>query len=503
MAKAGSGGHPKSLDPAKDIDDTTIQFALNFYDQLVTIDPDSYNLTPLIATDWEIEDSTTWVFNIREGVTFHSGNTLTAEDIKYSMNRYSTIGQGPVGLWRDLVDNTEVRGDYTVAFNLSKPFQPFGPSLVRFHIVDSKIAQENEKDGEHGEHGDYAEEYLKRNPAGSGPYQLDGWDQGSEINLKYFDGYWQEWSANDFRTVDHKLYPETSVLKQALINGDVHYSTSTKFMGPDSWQQIDQSELIEMKSRESLLLFMKQMNTRKAPTDDLELRKAIAHAFDYESAITDVFGVSTDLIAEGPVPGIVPQKNEDLEPYGFDLDKAKEHLDKSEYSVEEINDIGLEMVVLSGLDVERQTGLIARQGLKELGVNLEIIENSWAQMTGKAQEVETTPHMLSVYHSGTTLSPDDFTYGMHHPDSQGTYFSASWYSNEELIQTIEDARSTTSAEESARLYKKAQELIWEAYPGIYILYPPAKVAVQKNLGGWKWKGVDGLENKVSDWHWEG
>ena len=143
-----------SIDPAKAIDETELISIINMYDPLYFPERTDGSMAPAphLATDYEVsEDGLTYTFNLRDDVTFHSGNPFTAEDVVYSMERMLAIGEGNSWLWASLFEEGSVvaEDEHTVVFNLNEPYAPFLSSMTQLFVVDSQLLQENEEGGDH------------------------------------------------------------------------------------------------------------------------------------------------------------------------------------------------------------------------------------------------------------------------------------------------------------------------------------------------------------------
>ena len=129
-------GWPVHIDPGVGCDTNSIMCFVNLYDGLVYPSEDGEPQSH-IAKSWETsEDGLVWTFHLREGVKFHDGTELNAEDVKFSMDRMITIGEGMAYLFYERIDETEVIDKYTVAFHLDYPFAPFAGALFRFFIIN-------------------------------------------------------------------------------------------------------------------------------------------------------------------------------------------------------------------------------------------------------------------------------------------------------------------------------------------------------------------------------
>jgi peptide/nickel transport system substrate-binding protein len=191
----------------------------------------------------------------------------------------------------------------------------------------------------------------------------------------------------------------------------------------------------------------------------------------------------------------MPGYNDELEPYTFDLDKAEEELNKADYSIDEINNAGIEFAFdATSSSVQRPIALSMKDNLSKIGItNVELGALQWPQTVQRAENVDTTPNMHELWVSASFPSPDSFTYGMFHPDSFGSWRSLPWFTTDELQSTIEEARTSTSEDEALELYKEAQQMIHEGAPGAFIGNLFTRVIVNNNLNGWQFRGISGYD----------
>ena len=125
---------PTLIDPAVGSDYSSAATMVNLYDTLV-YPAVGGGVIPHLARSWQAEPLAV-TFELEQGVKFHDLSELTAEDVKFSMDRLLEIGEGSAFLFAGKIESTEVLGTYTVRFNLATPFGPFVPALARLHILN-------------------------------------------------------------------------------------------------------------------------------------------------------------------------------------------------------------------------------------------------------------------------------------------------------------------------------------------------------------------------------
>lgn len=464
------------LDPGKASSTADMSAVVNMYDTVLTIQGEQNKLAANLGTDWSVEnDGTTWVLNLRDDVTHHSGNQFTAEDVVYSLNRVLRLNSSPATPFKGIITEGSVsaRDETTVEFNLEFPYAPFLSTLVRLFVVDSTKLQEDVNDGN-------ISNYLNSNAAGSGPYTLTSATSGSELQLEAFGDYWGGWEDNQFDSARIRIVSEDSTAKILMQDGNA--DLTNKFLATETYNEMAGYDNVNVVNQPSLFLWHIPMNTTKPPLDDIKVREAITHAYNYQTVIDEI--MQGGAVAVGPVPNGLEGHNDELEPYSQDLDAAQAALEESSYSLDEINQIEMEIMYTSVVPRERPISLLLQQNLKEIGIeNVTISDTQFSQMIERASQKETTPHFTQVGNGVNQPTPDGFTYGMYHPSSFGQINACSFYSTDELASTLEEARITKDREERLNLYKDAQEMIHSGYPSVYIANIPYRAAQNANLEG--------------------
>jgi len=243
---AATVGEPETVDPAWAYDTASQKLIFNVYETLIFYDGESVDMfVPMLATDWWIsDDGLTYTFEVRGGVKFHNGETLTTEDVEYSFERVMVhdCHWGPAWLlyeplldvWEanltDLtfgqkIDNTIQRNATHVWFNLPKPYAPFLQVLCQSwsSIVNKKFCVEhgdwpgtweNWQDHHNTEFSplDSPEPVM----CGTGPYKFDYWEEGVEWSIVKNDDYWSGWPAKHPKLGDARGYLERAT---AQFNG--------------------------------------------------------------------------------------------------------------------------------------------------------------------------------------------------------------------------------------------------------------------------------------------
>lgn len=482
------------IDPAKQTDYTEAMATTNFYEPVVFVDSNR-EITERMAVSWDLEeDGRTWVFELREGVPFHDGGEMTAEDVVYSLDRMMEIQQGYSSLWQGVYEagNAEARDEYTVAIELNKEFGPFLATLVQMNVVDSQTVRENEVDGDMGQ------EYLNETTAGTGPYLLEEWSSGEEMIYERFDDYWQGWEDGQIERVRTPIVGEDSTIVTMIQEGEV--DMTSQFMGTDNYEAMAEMDHVRVPEESQWQLFHLPINASKPPTDDVHVRRAIAYAFNYDTAVNQIFRGGE--VAQGPVPRGMPGHNDDVPVSEQDMDAAQDELEQASYSVEEINEIGLEHVYVAGDDLQEQIHLVLADSLSDLGIEIEGRSEQWATITDIAGDSDKTAHLTNIFRTATTPTPDGHTYQMFHPDEHGSYVAQTWHDNRELGDVLDRARTADTEEERTEAYQEAQAMITEEQYSVFVANPPYRIAISDRVDGWTYRGLLSFDFNWHDLTWQ-
>ena len=460
----------KSVDPIDQGGTNERVTVANLYDSLVYPDPSPEILCkPWVATSWEIsDDAKTYTFHLRKGVKFHDGSEVTAEDVAFSMDRQQTIG-GPVSTNFKAIKpgSTEVTGRYTVTFHLEKPDPSFLAALFKFKVLNKDQILKHKEAGNFGKFGDYGAKWLNTHDAGSGPYKLVERIHGTRVVYEKFKDYsLRKWKPNSIDRVVLYITPELATIATRLRKGEVD-------MG-DMSLPIEQTK--ELEKIEGMKVYYDTvyrpwyiiMNNKKSPLDDIYVRKAMAYAFEYEKVIKDILRGGEQL--QGPVPSSVAGHNDNLLIYKRDIKRAKELIKKSKYSKKELSKFELETAFSAGNVSFRAVSLLAATNFKEIGLNVKIKETRWSEICRRETKPQTAFHMV-VCSASTIIPHPQTTLVFYTPEGWGTAYppGGMYYENRKVTELIEKAKAASSLEEQNEYYKKAQEIIVEDSPSLFLL----------------------------------
>ena len=444
-----ASGWPAFIDPAVGSDLTSCKLLVNLYDALVFTDKETGLPVPSIAKSWEVTDKgDQWTFYLNEGIEFHDGTELTAEDVKFSLDRLNTIGEGFAFLFVDRVDSVEVVDKYTVRFHLKVGIGPFLGMLSRLYIVNKDLVLENiVKPGPYGDMGDYGKEWLNSHDAGSGPYLVTEYLPQEAATLDLFSNYWQ--ALDPFVPDQMIVYnmTESSTIKAMLSRRELeigYHHNSREAL--DSMDKIEGVDIKRCAQNGEMYLML---NTRKPPTDDVHFRKAMAWALDYQTIVDQIWvGVSR---SRGPIPKGVPGYDPTVLQYNMDLDKAKEELAKSKY-YNELDKYPVDVYWLDRVPDEEKIVLLMMSNMDKLGIKINSVKTPWTKMVEDSGSLETSPNIMTITVNGDFLEAGSLLANRYSSAAAPSWTQNEWILDPELDAKIDDAIATIDQEERLAKY---------------------------------------------------
>ena len=462
---------PISADPAVGPDYSGSAALVNLYDSLVypTLEGD---VKPRIAEWWEPSpDGLTWTFYLKQGVWFHDLSELTAEDVKFSMDRLLSIGGGYAHLFRDLVESTEVIDDYTVRFHLARSFGPLPTNLVRLYILNKDCVMANLEDGSYDGYGDYGETFLLTHDAGSGAYTIKEFALEEDMQMERFPGYWGEIDPQAPDLVTFIATPEAMTVRTMMANQELEISDQWKT--EVDFAALDAIEGVDIAKFSTGEVFFYMMHTKKPPTDDIHFRKAMAYAFDYEATAW----LFDSPVSHGPVAAGFPGWNPNVFTYTYDLEKAIEYLHQSKY-YDQLDDYPVEIHWVHGVPSEEKLALLFQANMAEIGIKVNVVSTPWPLLVDKMADIETSPNIVTIFVTPHYPEAGSMLESRYHSNSAPTWQQNEWLLDSFFDETIEDAIATVDREERFAKYRELQDYLVELCPSLFVFDQVEKHAYQ-------------------------
>ncbi|MBB3712461.1 dipeptide transport system substrate-binding protein [Limimaricola variabilis] len=482
-----SEGSPEGFDPALYTSGTTFDASSHtVYNQLVEFETGTTNVVPGLAESWEVsEDGTEITFILRQGVKFHSNDRFTpsrdfnADDVIFTFERQRDpehpFHTASGGTWEyfqgmsmpDLIESIEKVDDYTVKFNLTRPEAPFIANMAMdfASILSAEYADALTDNPE----------MLNQEPIGTGPFEFVAYQKDAVIRFERFDDYWGE--PAKVENLIFAITPDASVRYQKLQAGECHVMP---YPNPADIAAMKEAEGIEVMEQEGLNVGYLAYNTTQAPFDKPEVRKALNMAID-KQAILDVVFQGSGKIAKNPIPPTMWSYNEEIEDDSYDPEAAKQML--ADAGVEDLSMKIWAMPVQRPYNPNaRRMAELIQEDMSEIGVDVEIVSYEWGEYLERSKDKDRDGAVLLGW-TGDNGDPDNFLAVLLGCDGVGGSNRAQWC-NDEFEALIQEAKTKSSQEERAELYKEAQKVFKEQAPWATIAHSVVSMPMRSEVEGY-------------------
>ncbi len=527
-----SHGDVDTLDPAQAYDTASLGIIENVYETLYTYKKDSLTeYEPLLATSYEIKDGgKTYVFRLRKGVKFHSGNPMTCKDAEYSFERIlvTNPGDGPGWFFAEsligydsnaksalgenappeayekywnLIDNSvECEGLYILRFNLVKPDPTFFAKLLYAGaaIVDSKWAiahgewSGTKKDWLDWAGKDLRQGYLHKHMSGTGPYKLVKWE-GKNVVAEAFDGYWGK--KPRIKKVLVQIVDEKATRIEALKRGDadrvvvgdwatlesqVRGLPGIKVWENKNWAPASAAVIFlnfKVEGKDNPFI---GKSTPRDLFSDVHVRRAFAYLVDQDALIEDLFlghGIKLTMALPPSFLGYDPT----IPVYPYDPDKAEAEFKQALGG--KLWDQGFELTITynQGNEFRQTVAEMLKANVEALNPKFKVHTQGlqWPDYLKSARN-----KMLPIWPLGWVADyadPDNFIHPFYH--SKGALAKRQNLNIPELDRLVEEARQTVDPNKRAEIYKKIGRLAHELAVNIPLPSQNPFIVTRDNVKG--------------------
>ncbi len=473
-----------SLDPQESFEFSGSDILNNMYGSLVSFDPTdlSKGYVPDIAESWEISgDGRVFTFKIREGLTFHSGNPITAKDVEFSLRRAVAMKKTPSFILTQFGFTEENMGETLLALD-DTTFQlttdkTYATSFVLncltatiAYIVDSEVVSANAVDG------DFGNAWLRTNSAGSGAYKLVSWKANEAYTLEANPDFWRGTPAMQRVIVRH--IPESATQRLLLERGDVDIARN---LNPEDISAVDGAEGIAVDSdlRGRIMYFsLSQKNPVLAKP---QVREAFKWLTDYEGMANSFLkGQYTVHQAFLPLTYMGELKDQ---PYTLDVEKAKALLAEAGEAD------GFEVEIIVRTAQERvEIAQTLQQAFAEAGITATI-----SQATGKQTLAKYRSREFDIYvgawgpdYPDPHTNADTFAHNPNNSDDAGLTGKLAWrvgWDIPEMTAATEAALVEADRDTRAQMYVDIQKDFQATAPFVPMFQKIEQVARRDNVSG--------------------
>jgi peptide/nickel transport system substrate-binding protein len=437
---AAIGADPVNLDPHLSSAYSTFEVLENVYNQLVGLD-DSLQIVPELAESWTVsDDKLTYTFKIRQGVTFHNGRALTADDVVYSYERIrNPETQSGWAYLFDPVDKIEAPDESTVVISTK---QIYAPLLTKLASQGTAIVPK--EDVEAGT--------LGQNPDGTGPFKFVEFVPADHLTIARNETYWEA-GLPYLDQVIFKPIPDETVKQTNLETGNVDWTDGVP--AKDANDLMQSQDLVVQQVAGTSYTYI-GMNTTRKPLDDKRVRQAISYALDREEVAAIA---SYDLAAPSQSP--IPEGNfwrSEYAPYAQDVEKAKSLLNEAG-----LGD-GFQAEIMPAKDYAEtvRAAEAVQAQLQDVGIEITLRPLEWS--TWLDEEGKGNYDMYICGWIGL-VDPDDWFYAQQYTKQ---IFNFTGYSNPELDNLLDQGRQELDPNKRKEIYDQVQQILVDDLPYIYL-----------------------------------
>lgn len=457
----------------------------NTYDRLISYavkkdangndhyDPDKF--VPELAESWDLGD-TSVTFKLRRDAKFHDGTSVTANDVKWSLDRAVSVGGVPTSQMNagslQKPGQFVVIDDHTFRIDFLRKDRATMPDLAvpTLCVFNSNLAKQHATDKD-----PWAMEWLKKNEAGSGAYQIEKWTPGQELTYRRFDA-WKSGPLPKIERVIWRNVPSPSTRRALIERGDADIS----FGFPPK----DVSELAEEKKLtvvgtpiDNCIIFI-DMNVKIPPFENVKVRQAVAYAMPYQK-IMDAAIFARGIPMFGGPAKVTSSAWPQPSPYVTDLAKAKQLLTEAGFAD------GFETTLSFDLGVaviNEPICVLVQESLAKIGIKVTLNKVPGANWRVELAK-KSMPMLLNIF-GGWIIFPEYFFFWNYH--GQNSLFNTMSNQNPAMDKLIDAARLETDPDKYREEVEGFIAMAFAEIPRIPLYQPFLDVAMQKNITGYRY-----------------
>ena len=466
---------PPALDTIHTTDTSSAAIVFRMFEGLVEQDPLTLEVIPALAESWEISgDGLTYTFHLKKGVKFHNGREVTSADFRYSFERCLTPENMSERSWvlapikgaeemlkgdAETLYGMKTPDDYTVILELEKPFAPFLSYLAM--EAGRVVAREGVKED-------------RFEPIGTGPFRFISWKHDIRVSLEAFEEYHGEPAG--IKRVDYEVIPDVGVAFQKFVAGELDLVDE---IPPGQFRLIQERYPEAVKVWPFLRNEYIGFNHMRPPfKDNLKLRQALCWAVDRQRIVDDIYEGAA-LTANCILPPGMKERDDTIEGYGFDLEKAGRLLAEAGYP----GGKGLPELTLwyNNNEMHQQNVQYIQSTFKKIGVDVRLRSLDWPAYLKACESHE--PDLYRLGWVADIPDADNFLYILLNSTQIGPPGNYSGYSNPEFDRLVNEARESTDSEHRIELYRRADRLATEDACWIHLMYAKERILFNPDYEG--------------------
>ncbi|TEW54631.1 ABC transporter substrate-binding protein [Psychromonas sp. RZ22] len=442
---------PVTLDPHEQLSGGVLQMSHMLFDPLVRFTKE-FDFEPRLAEKWERIDDNTFRFTLRKGVTFHSGNKLTADDVVWTFNRLKSSGdfKAVFSPYEKMVKID----DYTIEIISFKPYPLVLQTATYIFPMDSKFYSGEIAGVDKSVIVKHGNSFASTHASGTGPFTITSREQGVKVVFERFDNYWDKKSPGNVDKLTLVPIRENATRIAALLSGGVDLIHP---VAPNDQQRVTDSKNLELTTVPGTRIITFQMNQHSNPAlRDVRVRQAIVYAINNDGIVKRIMkGFATTAGQQGPEgyagydASLVPR---------YDLEKAKKLMKEAGYE----KGFKLTMMAPNNRYVnDAQIAQATTSMLARIGITVDLKTLPKAQYWPEFDKCSADMMMIG-WHSDTEDSANlsEFLTMTRDAETGKGAYNCGYYSNPKVDELVNKSNSETDPAKRAAMLQEVERILY-------------------------------------------
>jgi peptide/nickel transport system substrate-binding protein len=436
--------------------------------EFLSFSDEKLELQPRIAESWEPnEDGSAWTFKIRQGVTFHNGAALRAQDVVTTFDKLINPDGGSANAQSALggvlsPGNIEAPDDATVVFNLDAPNGNF-PTLVSSANYNAIIIPADLDPADWGQTFE-----------GTGPYKLQSFTPKVGLKVERNEAYWGEQPIAD--SLDIKFYDEEAPMILALQGGEVDFVEHFSVSGGQALLTDPNAQVLAVKAATHRQLHMR---TDKEPFTDKRVRQAIALSIDRQALVDGLWEGQADVGNDSPFAPLYPSTDTSVPQREQDIEQAKQLLADAG-----MEGFSVQLDTWNGFEIPDLAQLV-KNNAQEIGVtiNLKITDAGTYYGDGVFGKSTWLDSVMGITDYGHRPVPNVYLTAALSGDPKIGVWNSAHFANDQYDQLVQEYVAALDLDAQRGVAKQIQELLLDETPIIFPYFYYFLSASGANLQG--------------------
>jgi peptide/nickel transport system substrate-binding protein len=413
-----------------------------------------------LAEKWEQLNPTTLRFKLRQGATFHNGDDFDAEAVKVTAETFTAPeSKFPVKSSMAVTREVKVIDKYTADYITEVPSRPL-LRILGFQAMMSPRAMRE------------LGAKIATTPVGTGPYTFVEYTPGQHVLMEVNPRYWGPKPKSERLKI--RFIPENGTRLAALESGEVMMITNVP---PDSIKRLQGNPQLEMRTSVTNRIMFITLRTDRPPWTDKRARQALNYAVDKEAIAQNILGGLAP-IAQAPLPPAVFGSHPGLKPYPYDPARAKKLLAEAGAAGAAFN-----LGVPNGRYLlDKQIGEAIAGYLSDVGLRVNFENPLWSAFVTEISKFDKAKYDGYFFGWGVVTGEPDMLMREHY---HSTFTRRNAYKNPEVDRLVDEAAESFDETRVKAAYVRAQEIVWDECPWIFLHLQPDLNAVNKRLRGFE------------------